>query len=115
MHLSNWQIAAIALLHWLPLLLLTAFVLAGLAVLWKTRKPQLWCLHLRGPDEVFAAPSKAAAEEAADYVTRVLDTHPEIRLSPVVVPWPYSAESHADSLIEWPIDWPLPVSRVAVD
>ncbi|WP_408953009.1 hypothetical protein [Lysobacter sp. Hz 25] len=72
--------------------------------------PALWCLHLQGPDEVHAAPSKAHAEKAAEQINAVDDTG---LVRAVAAPWPHSVESHAedsDSFIE---RWLIPSGHVA--
>ncbi len=64
----------------------------------------LWCCHVRGPDDVHAAPDYATALKWADYLLdldRATDHHKDPWLpyfSAIVAPWPYSAESHAEDL-----------------
>lgn len=75
-----------------------------------TPKPDLWALYLQGPDEVYAMPSKAKAEEVAK---RLNDTWaampvgmgermrpPGFNFKAVVQPWTYSRASHAKDLLE---------------
>jgi hypothetical protein len=69
----------------------------------------LWCCHVRGPDDVHAAPDYATALKWSDLVNscnwRGLrgTTKPPLswddcllKAAPAV--WPWTAESHADSL-----------------
>ena len=66
----------------------------------------LWCVHLVGPDDVWAMPSKAAAEAEAARTNEAIaiedakhvgDPHwPHARA--IVIPWPYSADRHAEEL-----------------
>jgi hypothetical protein len=69
----------------------------------------LWCVHILGPDDLFAEPSFVAAVEVVErfnaYVRRrvaecplTADDAPLTSLLAVVVPWPGSAESHAAEL-----------------
>lgn len=70
---------------------------------------ELWCVNVQGPDDVHAAPSKEAAEKRADELNAFFakgdaahadDPHwPHLKA--VVVPWMYSAESHAKGLLKW--------------
>jgi len=67
-------------------------------------EPELWCLHILGPDDVYAAPSKAAAVScAARFNARFgpIAAQNDVMCEAVVVPWPYSPESHAESLPSW--------------
>jgi len=63
----------------------------------------LWCCHVRGPDDVHAAPDYATALAWADACTevdRLIDHSDNLMpfLSAVPAPWPYSVESHAEDL-----------------
>jgi hypothetical protein len=69
----------------------------------------LWCMHIPGPDDVYATPSREAAQEMADKhneaMRRFWERHPrtehdpsDAALTAVVVPWMWSAEDHADAL-----------------
>lgn len=64
----------------------------------------LWCCHVRGPDDVHAAPDYATALAWADGcldLDRAIDHHADPLLpylSAIAAPWPYSAESHATDL-----------------
>jgi hypothetical protein len=72
----------------------------------------LWCLHLRGPDDLIPAPSEQHARQKAER----LQAHWE-RMSPkddpywpnidaVAAPWPYTPEGHAEGLQEhWDEYW----------
>lgn len=66
-----------------------------------TTAATLWCLHLRGPDDVHAAPSKAHAEAAAATYNAAFKekaARAGILFEAVAAPWPHSAESHAASV-----------------
>lgn len=60
----------------------------------------LWCVHVLGPDDVHAAPSKVEAERAAAHLSAYWkSSRPDDDLvSFEVIPWPHSAESHAESV-----------------
>lgn len=79
---------------------------------------QLWCLHIPGPDAVFAAPSKDEAEQlAAIYNKSVIRTYERLKaestpqvfdmyptqesMTAVVAEWPWSAHSHNVGCGEW--------------
>ncbi|MBD9376155.1 hypothetical protein [Pseudoxanthomonas sp. PXM04] len=64
----------------------------------------LWCLHLQGPDDVHAAPSKAEAERVATQVNERFSSH-EVSPNAVAALWPHSPESHAESLTNWSAEW----------
>lgn len=63
----------------------------------------LWCIHVYGPDEIIAQPSRdIALDRAAEWADewerggdKDLDD-PAVRF--VVEPWPYSTESHSEAL-----------------
>lgn len=63
---------------------------------------KLWCVHVHGPDDVHAMPTRAAALERANEFNEVFGRHnfkegdPIMRA--VVIEWPHSAESHAAEL-----------------
>lgn len=63
----------------------------------------LWCCHVRGPDDVHAAPDYETALKWSDYMndtfgphTRTDENFPIIRAAPAI--WPWSAEAHAENL-----------------
>ena len=66
----------------------------------------LWAILIPGPDDLFAMTSEADAQKAADAHNAVVKVDglaerfkiPEDQLFAKVVPWPHSAESHAESL-----------------
>lgn len=66
---------------------------------------ELWCLHIEGPDDVLAAPSREAAQEAAERLQQWLDARPKHELDPlvrcVVEPWPHSELLHTQDLKRW--------------
>jgi hypothetical protein len=77
----------------------------------ETKNPTdiLWCCHVRGPDDVHAAPDYATALKWSDALTefdRNISTPDGKGASGVFTPfmnavpavWPHSAESHAEDL-----------------
>lgn len=84
---------------------------------------KLYCLHIPGPDEVHATPSKEEAERVAAGFNAIMrpalqaehDKAGQDRkkyMPPIesclafVKEWPFSADEHAESLAEWnPADW----------
>lgn len=66
----------------------------------------LWCCHVRGPDDLYAAESYEAALKHADDLNDALKKHNAGRephpydpiISAVPAPWPWGAESHAEDL-----------------
>jgi hypothetical protein len=68
---------------------------------------QLWAVSIAGPDDIFAAPSKAAAEEmatrinvwAANDAKGKGPNYPQIEAK--AAPWPHGADAHAHSLKDW--------------
>ena len=68
-----------------------------------TTPEELWCVHILGPDDLYAAPSKAEAERAVAHMKQYWEKrHPEdaalnmVRFE--VEPWPYSPASHANGV-----------------
>lgn len=65
--------------------------------------PQLWCVHVFGPDDVIPAPDQEAAKRWAARLNKQFvsiltkDPHPH---DPIIraeaAPWPWSAEAHAE-------------------
>jgi hypothetical protein len=63
----------------------------------------LWCCHVRGPDDVLAAPDYATALAWSDQlleIDRDVDHSDADRpfLSAVPAPWPYSEADHAANI-----------------
>lgn len=59
----------------------------------------LWALHIKGPDDVYAMPSKEAAEEHARILNgRFAGFVREPRPTATVVPWNRSAAAHAANM-----------------
>jgi hypothetical protein len=64
---------------------------------------KLWALLIPGPDDVWAMPSKEAADEAAAKHNKAIETGllaerfclPKESVQARVIEWPYSAEEHA--------------------
>lgn len=69
----------------------------------------LWCCHVRGPDDVYAAPDYATALAWCD-LTNALNwrglggsvvapaSYEDCLLKAVPAPWPHSPESHAEDM-----------------
>ena len=70
----------------------------------QTGNPVLWAMHLQGPDDVHAAPSKVAALEVANAINREF-ARSEIKPYAVVVHWTGSAEEHRASAAAWDAQW----------
>lgn len=68
---------------------------------------ELWCVHVIGPDDLHAAPSRQEAERVAWEWTRYYVQHPRHRsanwprMSFLATRWPWSAESHAEDVKLW--------------
>lgn len=70
--------------------------------------PELWALHMEGPDSVIPMASKEEAEAKAKetndayelFKQRPNASEHDARWHGVVIPWPYSAEGHAEALAE---------------
>lgn len=61
----------------------------------------LWCVHIEGPDDMIAMPSREAAEAEAKLLNESWrkDGHEyDPVLNAVAKPWPYSAEQHAKDI-----------------
>lgn len=74
--------------------------------------PELWCVHIPGPDDLYAAVSREEAQKHADALNAAIsrfyqknprtENHPsEVAMTAVVVPWPWDAVSHAQDVIRW--------------
>ncbi|RFA24273.1 hypothetical protein CAI21_22330 [Alkalilimnicola ehrlichii] len=75
------------------------------------RTPELWCVHVLGPDDVHAAPSKAHAEKAAEMFNERFGPVAErtgVMVKAVVAPWPHSPEAHAEGVGSFTTDWMVP-------
>lgn len=79
-------------------------LLAQHAPVAQTADLALWAMHLHGPDDVHAAPSKAAALEVANVINREF-ARSEIKPYAVVVRWTGSAEEHSASVAAWKGQW----------
>jgi hypothetical protein len=64
----------------------------------------LWAMHLMGPDDIYAAPSKAEALEVANRINYEFRDR-EIKPHAVVVPWDGSDESHKAQAEFWKDEW----------
>lgn len=68
------------------------------------RDARLWCVHIHGPDDVHAMPSRAAALERANELNEIFGQHPHEEGDPimraVVIEWPHSANAHKQDLAD---------------
>jgi Lar family restriction alleviation protein len=69
---------------------------------------ELWCMHIQGPDDVHAAPSKAHAERAAELFNARFVGVMDVLCKAVVEPWPHSPESHAADVEKFCATWFAP-------
>ena len=64
-----------------------------------TVTPDLWAVHVVGPDDLLAAPSHEAAASLAKRLRDYFDTWPvdeyRPKLQAITVVWPHSREQHA--------------------
>lgn len=63
----------------------------------------LWCVHVLGPDDVFAVKSHADAVSLADQMNRDVFAHfgdTDILCFAYAAPWPHDHESHAAALAQ---------------
>jgi hypothetical protein len=69
---------------------------------------ELWCLHVIGPDDLYAAPSKEEAERAASelnaWAEKIFGGSP-IRPRCEAILWPHDSDGHAESAAEWEELW----------
>lgn len=69
----------------------------------------LWCTHVLGSDDVYAAPSHSAASAHARALNLVMhelaDAHSDVLCFAYAAPWPHSAEDHAENLKRWRYVW----------
>jgi len=71
--------------------------------------PTLWAIHIPGPDEFYAAPSKATAEHMAamhtkamqEYFAKTQRTEGLEMVTAQVAAWPSDAASHSDALLDF--------------
>lgn len=83
---------------------------------WQTsEKPSkgegLWCLHILGPDDIHAAPSKEHAERAAERFNEIygpVAASAGVMCRAVAAPWPHSPESHAEDVGLFEANWLQP-------
>lgn len=69
-------------------------------------KKQLWALLVPGPDDVWAMPSKEAADEAAAKHNKAIETAllaerfrvPKESVQARVIEWPYSEKEHVEAM-----------------
>lgn len=62
----------------------------------------LWCVHVIGPDDVYAEPSHASAVANADKLNRSLWSRPDapddVMCFAYADRWPWSEKSHAEAM-----------------
>jgi hypothetical protein len=73
---------------------------------------ELWAMHVQGPDDLWAAPSKERAEAAAIrlndfWAERIASKNdPDFPIiNAVVIPWNSTPESHAEAVKNWAAEW----------
>ena len=82
-------------------------------------KAVLWCCHVRGPDDVHAAPDYETALKWADMTNAInwrgiggkIDppaSYDDCLLKAVPAPWPWSAEAHAENMPKSINDFAIP-------
>ena len=67
---------------------------------------KLWAMLIPGPDDVWAMPSKEAADEYAEKYNKAIETGlladrfcvPKESVKARVIEWPYSKEEHAEAM-----------------
>lgn len=87
----------------------------------RAQAEMLWCMHVRGPDDVYPAPDYAAALKWSDTANELCEQarakHPGDdnvpRLRAVPAPWPWDAASHAAGLAKSIEGWTPPSERSA--
>lgn len=67
-------------------------------------KETLYAIHMQGPDDVIAAPSKAAAEAVVKNFNQFWEDHKherqhDVRVVAVVIEWPYGEIEHARDVL----------------
>ena len=61
----------------------------------------LWCLHVVGPDDIFAMPSRDEAVRQAIALRAAIAeavTVTGVHCEPQAIEWPFSAQAHAEDL-----------------
>lgn len=91
-----------------------------------TPAEKLWCIHIPGPDDLYAAPDQQTAQKMADKhnaaMNNFLDAKPNRRSDfgvladtsmAVVIEWPVDYDgSHAEALLEFdPEEWGFSVEK----
>lgn len=65
----------------------------------------LWCVHVLGPDDVYAAPSHEAAAIYAREMNKTMhapqNMPTDVLCFAYAAPWPHSAEAHAEAVKDW--------------
>lgn len=65
----------------------------------------LWCVHVLGPDDLYAAPSHEAAAVHARELNNALhgrpDTPADVLCFAYAAPWPHNREQHAEAVKSW--------------
>ena len=65
----------------------------------------LWCVHVLGPDDVYAAPSHDAAVITAREWNKIIHRRTEplddVLCFAYAAPWPHSTEAHVENVKNW--------------
>lgn len=66
--------------------------------------PSLWAVHVEGPDDLQAAPSKEAADKAVAMLNAHFTTRgpQDVLCKARAITWPHDAEAHVEDLASWP-------------
>jgi hypothetical protein len=64
----------------------------------------LWCVHVAGPDDVYAEPTHAAAVASAAKLNKAIWSRPSVPEDVLCFAyadiWPWTSEQHAASMVE---------------
>lgn len=65
----------------------------------------LWCVHVLGPDDVYAAPCHDAAVVRAREMNKSLHgragSPDDVLCFAYAAPWPHSREAHSEDVTKW--------------
>lgn len=66
-------------------------------------QPALWCVHVEGPDDILAMPTKDCAERVALKLNKGFDAlnGDDLHIQAKVVPYPYSKEGFDKAMDTW--------------
>lgn len=97
----------------------SALLIAGYNPQTNPEPETLWCCHVRGPDDVYAAPDFKTALEWADSINALNwrrhqpVSYEDCLLKALPAPWPWSAEAHAENLPKSIADFAMPADERA--